>query len=134
MSWNLETGALSAKRLSIDSTYFKLQPDGTLTASKANLHGGLIAGYPDIDNGLEIDAESGSITGYRTGRTCCYMDFSNAVSNVPGMKIGGGTLSLCGKIYTSTQSNPTGVQETYTGTLTLDGNQYTFINGMLCSY
>ena len=133
MSWNLETGALSAKRLSIDSTYFKLQPDGTLTASKANLHGGLIAGYPDIDNGLEIDAESGSITGYRTGRMCSYMDFSNAVSGVAGMKIGGGTLSLCGKIYTSTQRNPTGVQETYTGTLTLDGNSYTFINGMLCS-
>ena len=133
MSWNLETGALTAKRLSIDSTYFKLQEDGTLNATKANLKGGLIAGDPN-GNGLEIDAESGSFEGYRLGQNCCYMDFSNAVSGVAGMKIGGGTLSLCGKIYTSTQRNPTGVQETYTGTITLDGNSYTFVNGMLCSY
>lgn len=134
MSWNLETGALTAKRLSVDSTYFKLQADGTLQATKATLKGGLSAGHPGTGNGLVIDAEDGAVKGYRLGRRSCYMDFSNSVSNVPGMKIGGATLSLCGKIYTSTQEDPLGVQETYTGTLTLDGNQYTFINGMLCSY
>ncbi len=38
-SWNLSTGALSSKKLSIDSTYFKLTQTGVITAASGTIGG-----------------------------------------------------------------------------------------------
>lgn len=37
--WNLESGALTAKKLSVDSTNFKLTEDGSMTAANADITG-----------------------------------------------------------------------------------------------
>ena len=44
ISWNMSTGALSAKRLSVDSPNFKLTTYGHLTAKGADIDGSTIAG------------------------------------------------------------------------------------------
>lgn len=66
MTWNLKTGAITAKKLSIDSTNFTLTTSGNMTAKNATLSGTLTAesgskkvtvghGYMEIDyNGKDL--------------------------------------------------------------------------------
>ena len=48
MSWNLATGALSAKQLSIDSTYFKLTTTGDITATSGTFNNVTIQSGCDV--------------------------------------------------------------------------------------
>ena len=68
-SWNLSTGALSSKKLSINSTYFELTEQGKITSMS-----------PD---GKKIVLDKGTITGYmENGNVSAVLEVSNGCFNI----------------------------------------------------
>lgn len=77
-SFNLETGACSAKRLSIDSNNFDLDSSGNITASNANLTGATITGgtITQISGTERMIIGDAMITGKRGNTDVGYIDLS----------------------------------------------------------
>lgn len=68
-SWNLATGALSSKKLSIDSTYFQLTDQGRITSMS--------------NDGKKIVLDKGTITGYmENGNLSARLEVSNGCFNI----------------------------------------------------
>lgn len=81
ISWDLETGAMTAKQLSIDSTNFDLDTQGNLTATNASLSGTLTAGSTSGDH--VIMGSTGRLSFYDgTYRNAYIRPFTNGVQIV----------------------------------------------------
>ena len=82
VSWNLETGAMTAKNLSIDSTNFDLDSAGNLEANNATFHGATIDGGEIVsENGTGANKETlriaqAFIEGKRGNTQIGYLDLS----------------------------------------------------------
>lgn len=72
-SYNLETGALSSKKFSIDSTNFKLTEAGVATMTGANINGGEIKSSSGYKSSIIKD---GFYRGYYNGRISGLLDLA----------------------------------------------------------
>lgn len=69
--WDLTTGALSSKKFSIDSTYFKLAEDGKITSITSD--------------GKKLVMEKGTITGFRAnGTQSAKLEIGDGLFNIVG--------------------------------------------------
>lgn len=73
MSWNLETGAVSADQLSVDSTNFKLTNAGIATMTGANINGGTIE---QTSGNESLTISETMLIGKRNGARIGYIDLS----------------------------------------------------------
>ena len=123
--WNLETGAISSKKISINSVNFTLNEDGTVTMTGATFKNGKIqqetpTTYFRID-GAEL------IGGYKNGYEN-YIDFSNNTNGKCTLYIGGqnGIRIVAPKLFVMT-GNSDLLYKGFTGTR----NGYTYVNGIM---
>lgn len=93
-----EAGAISisANRLTIDSTNFKLAADGTITATNANLSGTLTAGSDSEGTKKKIIVQDGTITGYNQGVQQAKLEIGNGLFNIVGKLALNGVVGVSG--------------------------------------
>ena len=81
--WDLSTGALSSKKFSIDSTYFKLEEDGKITSITSD--------------GKKLVMEKGTITGFRTnGTQSAKLEIGDGLFNIVGKLALNGVVGVSG--------------------------------------
>lgn len=81
--WDLTTGALSSKKFSIDSTYFKLAEDGKITSITSD--------------GKKLVMEKGTITGFRAnGTQSAKLEIGDGLFNIVGKLALNGVVGVSG--------------------------------------
>lgn len=81
--WDLSTGALSSKKFSIDSTYFKLAEDGKITSITSD--------------GKKLVMEKGTITGFRAnGTQSAKLEIGDGLFNIVGKLALNGVVGVSG--------------------------------------
>ncbi len=82
-SWDLSTGALTSKKLSIDSTYFQLAEDGKITSITSD--------------GKKLVLEKGTITGFRAnGTQSAKLEIGDGLFNIVGKLALNGVVGVSG--------------------------------------
>lgn len=124
--WNLETGALKSKKLTIQSTNFTLTENGIAEMKGATLIGGKLTQNTSTTH---FTIESGSLIGAYNGEYENEIDFTNRIS-------GNSAMAICGeyalqlrtpRIYVASNYEGTGIQQGFTGTR----GGYSYINGIM---
>ena len=124
--WNLETGALKSKKLTIQSTNFTLTENGIAEMKGAKLIGGKLTQNTSTTH---FTIESGSLVGAYNGEYENEIDFTNRISGNSAMAICGeyGLQLRSPRIFVASNYEGSGIQQGFTGTR----GGYSYINGIM---
>ena len=115
--WNLETGALSSKKFSIDSSMFKLDEDGKITSIATD--------------GKKMVFDKGTITGYlASGPQSAKLEIGNGLFNIVGKLALNGVVGLGGEtsFVKSVSSESTFLDNLLTGYTSISFNDLTDVS------
>lgn len=124
--WNLETGALKSKKLTIQSTNFTLKENGIAEMKGATLIGGKLTQNTSTTH---FTIESGSLVGAYNGEYENEIDFTNRINECSAMAICGeyGLQLRSPRIFVASNYEGSGIQQGFTGTR----GGYSYINGIM---
>jgi len=115
--WDLSTGALSSKKFSIDSQYFKLAEDGKITSITSD--------------GKKLVLEKGTITGFRVnGTQSAKLEIGDGLFNIVGKLALNGVVGLGGEtsFVKSVSSESTFLDNLLTGYTSISFNDLTDVS------